>query len=78
MVRTKPGAFIQEYNRINVAITRAKHGLVIVGNARNLSRDQKWASLLQTFESNIVDGIAGVEEWINRQKVEFYRQVLGQ
>ena len=78
MVRTKPGSFIQEYNRINVAITRAKHGLVIVGNAMNLSRDQKWASLLQTFESNIVDGIAGVQEWINRQKVEFYRQVLGQ
>jgi len=60
MVRTNPGAFIQEYNRINVAITRAKHGLVIVGNARNLLRDQKWASLLHTFKDNIVDGIAGV------------------
>ena len=61
MVRTKPGAFIQEYNRINVAITRAKHGLVIVGNARNLSRDQKWASLLRTFKANIVDGVGGAQ-----------------
>ena len=33
MVRTKPGNFIKEYNRINVAITRAKHALVIIGNA---------------------------------------------
>ena len=39
MVRTKPGKFIKEYNRINVAITRAKHGLVIVGDARNLAKD---------------------------------------
>ena len=36
MVRTKPGNFIKEYNRINVAITRAKHGLVIIGKASNL------------------------------------------
>ena len=41
MVRTKPGNFIQEYNRINVAITRAKHGLVIIGNAKNLEKDPK-------------------------------------
>ena len=78
MVRTKPGNFIQEYNRINVAITRAKHGLVIVGNARNLSRDQKWATLLRTYEANIVDGIVGVQQWINRQKVDYLRRLLGQ
>ena len=46
MVRTTPGNFIQEYNRINVAITRARHGLVIIGNANNLSRDPKWNRLL--------------------------------
>ena len=37
MVRTRPGSFIQEYNRINVGITRAKHGLVIIGNSNALS-----------------------------------------
>jgi len=61
MVRTKPGNFIQEYNRINVAITRAKHGLVIIGNAANLARDQKWASLLHEHKENVVDGIQGAE-----------------
>ena len=58
-VRTKPGEFISEYNRINVAITRAKHGLVIVGNARNLARDPKWASLLKMHPGCTVDGIRG-------------------
>ena len=42
-VRTQKGAFMSEYNRINVAITRAKHGLVIVGNKDILTRDQMWA-----------------------------------
>ena len=71
MVRTKPGAFVYEYNRINVALTRANHGLVIVGNARNLARDTKWALLLKTFETNIVDGVVGVRQWIDRQKVKY-------
>ena len=58
-VRTKPGEFISEYNRINVAITRAKHGLVIVGNARTLAKDPKWASLLKMHPGCKVDGIRG-------------------
>ena len=36
-VRTTPNKFMTDYNRINVAITRAKHGLVIVGNKDLLS-----------------------------------------
>ena len=61
LVRTRPGAFIQEYNRINVAITRAKHGLVIIGNANNLARDPKWARLLQEHQASVVDGVVGAE-----------------
>ena len=78
MVRTRPGNFIQEYNRINVAITRARHGLVIIGNAANLSRDAKWDRLLLEHRENVVDGIVGAEQWMNRQKVHFLRNILGQ
>ena len=38
-VRTTPGKFISDYQRINVALTRAQHGLVIFGNQKNLERD---------------------------------------
>ena len=46
MVRTRSGTFIKEQNRINVGITRAKHGLVIIGNAKALMKDENWANLL--------------------------------
>ena len=78
MVRTKPSNFIKEYNRINVAITRARHGLVIIGNAANLRRDEKWARLLQEHSDSVVDGVAGAEVWLNLQKVIYLRRVLGQ
>lgn len=67
MVRTKPSNFIKEFNRINVGITRAKHGLVIIGNADNLRRDPKWTSLLQHHQDNVVDGVAGAKRWIEQQ-----------
>ena len=41
-VRTKPGSFISEHKRINVALTRAKHGLVIFGNKKMLIEDETW------------------------------------
>ena len=69
MVRTKPGKFIQEYNRINVALTRARHGLVIIGNAENLARDPGWAKLLHERQESIVDGITGAKRWVQRQKM---------
>lgn len=71
MVRTSPGEFIKEYNRINVGITRAKHGLVIVGNARTLRQDKDWASVLQAKAGNVVLGLKGAKNWINQQVAEF-------
>ena len=76
MVRTTPGIYIQEYNRINVAITRARHGLVIIGNKSNLSTDAKWASLLEAHADNVVSGIAGAKEWVENQKLQYLRRVL--
>ena len=46
MVRTNASSFVYESKRINVGITRAKHGLVIVGNANILKREPKWRDLL--------------------------------
>jgi superfamily I DNA and/or RNA helicase len=63
-VRTNPGTFVSEYNRINVALTRAKHGLVIVGNARTLRKDPMWSALLTIHENNVVRGLDGARWWV--------------
>jgi senataxin len=34
--------FLNDYRRMNVAITRAKHFLWIVGNSRTLKRNENW------------------------------------
>ena len=56
MVRTKGGDFIKDANRINVGLTRAKHGLVIVGHAKTLMQDEKWKELLTVKAANVVTG----------------------
>ena len=71
MVRTSPGSFIKEFNRINVGITRAKHGLVIIGSASNLSKDPKWKKLLETHKANVVKGTKGAKKWIQEQKIAY-------
>ena len=55
---------MREYNRINVAITRAKHGLVIVGNKKALEKEEKWAKLLEMRKENVVNGYEGARRWV--------------
>ncbi len=38
--------FLREWQRLNVAITRAKYALWIVGNSRTLQRDSEWSELI--------------------------------
>ena len=47
-VRTKEIGFLEESSRFNVAMTRAKHGLIIVGNLQTFlnTENDNWAALL--------------------------------
>ncbi|CCM04279.1 uncharacterized protein FIBRA_06450 [Fibroporia radiculosa] len=43
--------FLKSSNRINVALSRAKHGLYILGNAANLRRNSTWSTILDEMEA---------------------------
>ena len=45
-VRTNNLGFLRDYRRMNVAITRAKHFLFVVGNKNCLSKDPNWNALI--------------------------------
>ena len=50
--------FLSDARRLNVALTRARYGLAIFGNARVLSTNHLWASLLSHFQEKnlLMDG----------------------
>lgn len=53
--------FLSDKRRMNVAITRAKYGLVILGNPRVLSKNLLWSYLLNHFKERgcLVEGALG-------------------
>lgn len=44
--------FLGNYRRLNVAITRAKYGLIICGNALTLVKSPVWSRLLSFYQQN--------------------------
>ena len=59
-----------------MALTRAKHGLVVIGHLPTLRRDEKWAKLLQEHSANVVEGFIGAQKWLETQKVEYLEEVM--
>lgn len=47
-VRTQNLGFLRDYRRMNVAITRAKHFLWVIGNEKCLKQDPNWNALITT------------------------------
>ncbi|CAM9989844.1 unnamed protein product, partial [Hapterophycus canaliculatus] len=44
--------FLADRRRMNVAITRAKRSLIVLGNARRLSSDSTWKALVDHARSH--------------------------
>ncbi|KAI0316338.1 AAA domain-containing protein [Amylostereum chailletii] len=44
--------FLKSSNRINVALSRAKHGMFILGNASNLRQNPTWKTILDDMEAH--------------------------
>lgn len=61
--------FLKDPRRLNVALTRARLGLIIVGNVKVLSTQPLWHSLIYHFKKNRLL----VEGYLNDLKVSFMR-----
>ena len=62
--------FLSDYRRMNVAITRPKYSLIIVGNACTLKNDENWKALVAHYEANSV--LSKIDQFNAFQMEEIY------
>ena len=44
--------FLNDYRRLNVAITRAKYGMIVIGDAQLLAHSKLWGHLMKFYSDN--------------------------
>jgi ATP-dependent exoDNAse (exonuclease V) beta subunit len=44
--------FLQDFRRLNVALTRARRGLIVIGNPETLQHDEHWKAWLDHTKDN--------------------------
>jgi regulator of nonsense transcripts 1 len=57
--------FIGNSHRINVALTRARHGLIIVGHQKTLECDKRWGELIKMLKQ---------DKLIYNSKMDFFKK----
>lgn len=53
-VRSDGIGFLQDYRRMNVAITRAKSFMWVVGNSKALSKNEAWLKMTKSVGKKII------------------------
>jgi regulator of nonsense transcripts 1 len=62
--------FLSDPRRLNVALTRARYGLILLGNPRVLSKQPLWNALLTHFKEHVRGKhIEGVQDMFSRRPV---------
>ncbi|VDI21857.1 Hypothetical predicted protein [Mytilus galloprovincialis] len=69
-VRTRNVGFIDNEKRTNVALTRAKHHLLIVGNENNLTKNKLWHQIIQQCKDSSPQGLQSADIIRERFKLE--------
>ncbi|CAG2220680.1 Protein ZGRF1 [Mytilus edulis] len=69
-VRTRNVGFIDNEKRTNVALTRAKHHLLIVGNENNLTKNKLWHQIIQQCKDSSLQGLQSADIIRERFKLE--------